>query len=98
MYGVNGFLYLESIKNCPAKLMNTGNVKYMEISGRPFTSRSVENVLTVQEILRYPLSKKNRLNKQLVKVDQQGLVAYSTYGVTQRTKLLTLEIPFCTSI
>lgn len=97
MYGVNGFLYLESIKNCPAKLMNTGNVKYMERSG-PFTSRSVENVLTVQEILRYPLSKKNRLDKQLVKVDQQGLMAYSTYGVIQRTKLLTLEIPFCTSI
>lgn len=65
MYGVNGFLRLESITNCPAKLMNTGNVKYMKRSSRPFSSRSVENVLTVQEILRYLLSKKIDLTSSL---------------------------------
>lgn len=50
MNGVNALLRPETTKNCHAKLMTTGTVQDMKKSGRASTSRSEENVITIQEM------------------------------------------------
>lgn len=49
-HGPRATLDPKTIKNCHAKLMNTGSVVDIRRSGRPSTSRSDENVQRVQEM------------------------------------------------
>lgn len=70
----------ETINNCHAKLMTTtGTVKDMARSGRPSTSRSEENVITVQEMItRSP--KINAASSSLKWTNK----AYNTYTVLHK--------------
>lgn len=63
MNRVNALLSPETTKNCHAKLMTTGNVKDMKKSGCASTSRSEENLRTIQEM--FTCSPKKKPDKRI---------------------------------
>jgi hypothetical protein len=60
MQGRNATIRHETIKNCQSKLLTTGSVTYARRSGRPSTSRSVENVALVRDMFTHSPPKSTR--------------------------------------
>ncbi|PSN46152.1 hypothetical protein C0J52_20931 [Blattella germanica] len=77
--GGNATIRPETIKNCHRKLMTTGSVKDERRIGHPSTSRSDDNVATVQEMFQRSSSKTTRQAAR-----ESGLTRYTVCQILHK--------------